>query len=33
LLTVADTCAEVLTGKVEGGSCTSATEMSGVCDD
>jgi len=31
--TAADTCAVVLAGSVGGGSCTSATEMSGVCDD
>jgi len=32
LLTVAETCAEVLTGSTAGGSCASAMEMSGVCD-
>jgi len=32
LFTVADTWAEVLTGSVVGGSCTSAMEMTGVCD-
>jgi hypothetical protein len=32
LFTVAETCAEVLTGSVAGGSCVSATDMSGVCD-
>jgi len=32
LLTVAETCAEVLTGSLAGGSCINATEMSGVCD-
>lgn len=30
LLTVAETCAEVLTGSVAGGSCASAMDMSGV---
>lgn len=33
LLTVADTCAEVLTGSVAGGSCASAMEITGVWDD
>ena len=31
LLTVADTCAEVLTGNMAGGSWVSAMDMTGVC--
>lgn len=32
LLTVAETCAEVLTGSVAGGCCTIVTDMTGVWD-